>query len=293
MEDYDSSPNLSDDENQRFTLREGARKKGTNTSKRPSRKDGARVIKPEIIIEIGSKKGKGKKYQPGSSKYNTKSSLGAYFANPDDASVESLGSDSSYSIRTGFPEEPNHPTYTKSPREPKGHRRNSLDSLAGQPPSMYATSDSELPAQSHTPRYPPTIVHHRPPSPREAPDRGRFSTYPDVGSDGISSVDDSGFAGSNEPRSSRAVGPEITRRQREARKRQQEETDRKIARQIAVEEEARQARVELERAEARARERAENPNAELERRRFEERDEEVRRETTRRRKHEDEEEVAS
>lgn len=108
-----------------------------------------------------------------------------------------------------------------------------------------------------------------------------------VGADGHSPVDYSGLfenrTGSPYASSARAAAPEITdrdaerARQRKARadadKKSQEEADHKMAKAIAKDEEVKQVRFEIGRAEARSKERAENQFAQYEMRRAEEREE--------------------
>lgn len=61
--------------------------------RRPLTRDGNRKAKPEIIIQMGSKKGNGKKYRGSST------AIGS-----DDDAIESPGSDASYTLRTSFSE---------------------------------------------------------------------------------------------------------------------------------------------------------------------------------------------
>lgn len=190
---------------------------------------------------------------------------------------------------------------------PQSHHRHTSSSASSQPPSLYATSDPEsLPGRRQA-RYPPTIVHNPPPGTASSPTTSRAapssssqyrttthapqgSSRDNVGPDGLSPLDYSEFidhsassrTGSSHASSGRAAAPEITdraadrerrRKQKEDDKRRQEETDRRLAEELAQQEDVKQVRFELGRAEERQRQRGENKIAESEKRRAEERDE--------------------
>lgn len=285
-------------------------------SRRPSTKE--KVVKPEIIIEFGSRKDKSKKYPSSSSKGYKRSSLGASSIGSNDIAIDSPGSDPSYPIRTGFPEAsvpPSQPpAYTTRPAAPLSHQRHTSSAsgssltTSSQPPSLYATSEPESPSTRKPARYPPTIVHNPPPgaasgvppsSPTATRGQGAGPSSPyrtkvhvpkdstgNVGADGVFPVgysDFQDFSNSSRASSGKAPAPEITdrdaerARQRKLRaeedRRRQERADHEMAQAIARDEEARQVRFELGRAEFRAQERAENQYAQNEARRAEEREE--------------------
>ncbi|KAF2181407.1 hypothetical protein K469DRAFT_692240 [Zopfia rhizophila CBS 207.26] len=296
----------------------------SGSGRQPSTKDGTRVIKPEIVIEFGSKKDKTKKYPGHSSGQSSKrASLGTHsIASSNEVHIDSPGSDASYAVRTGFPEAPVPPPtgYNTVTAVPQSHHRHTSSAssftTSSQPPSLYATPEPDSPTKRRPARYPPTIVHNPlsgintsgyPPSPtatrNPAPSSPSYriavpndsAPRDNIAADGLFPLDYSEFRANSSfsnGSGSRAAAPEITdrdadrawqRQQRaEAERRRQEQADRELAHTIA-EEEARQARFEIGRAQGRAKERAENQFAESEKRRAEER-EEVRR----RRKDQDE-----
>ena len=102
------------------------------------------AIKPELIIEIGSKKGKGKSYPTISihAKDNHRSSMGSNSTN------DSLGSEASYTVRTGYPDTslpPLKPSRFGTGDFSLGHQRSvsSEESYIGpsRVPSLYRTSE--------------------------------------------------------------------------------------------------------------------------------------------------------
>lgn len=307
----------------------------SGTGVRPSTRDGPKAIKPEIIIEFGSKKGKGTKYAPSVSvstgAYN-RSSLGASSVGSGDIAVESPGSDASHTIRTGFPEAPLPPPsgfsqadgYIATPPPPRAHHRHnsSTSSFTGssRTPSLYITSDPDYdsPTSHRTARYPPTIVHNpstsvAPPSPsRRQPvvSTGAYRTTlvtPQDFShdmrtpDGLYPLDYAEFADRSASSHASSGAPEITRRgkdrdnqrkKKEDDRRRQEELDRQVAEEMAKEENVKQVRFELGRAEARAQDRAERSLAEKEKIRAEDREEARRRNQKEREKQDREDQAA-
>ncbi|KAF2464501.1 uncharacterized protein BDR25DRAFT_361579 [Lindgomyces ingoldianus] len=298
------------------------KRRPAGVTRRPSTRDGTtRTIKPEIIINIGSKKDKSKRYPaPG----HKRTSLGAVsIASSNEVHIDSPGSDASYTVFTGYPEASVSPPnqFSQSPAfnivtaAPKSHHRHTSSAssftTSSQPPSLYATSEPDSPSTRRPARYPPTIVHNPPhgassntftpssPTVTHAPAPSnhsyRIATPNDsapkenIASDGLFPLDYAEFHGpSSSPNGSftRAAAPEITDRdadrarqrklkaeaEKKAEKKRQEEADELLARSMQ-DQEAKQVRFELGRADARAKERAENLLAESEKRRAEEREE--------------------
>lgn len=206
-------------------------------------------------------------------------------------------------------------TYRTRHDVPAGHYRQTSSSVtSSQPPSLYATSDAESPAASarQLPSYPRTIVHNPLPgvapsspntsrapvsAPAPASPQGhrirvatpRTSSRDNIGADGLTPLDYSDFvdqSASSHASSSRAAAPEITdraadreqrRKQKEDDRKRQEEADRRYAEELDKQEEAKQVRFDLGRAEDRTNQRAEQKIAESEKRRAEERDDARRR----------------
>ncbi|KZM20590.1 uncharacterized protein EKO05_0010916 [Ascochyta rabiei] len=116
-----------------------------STSSRPSTRDGPVTLKPEIIIEIGSKKGKGKGYPTVSisTKDNHRSSTSSTSA------IDSPGSDASHKLRTGYADTPlplnSNYAHSSGLQARSDHYRNpsSDESFTGSLrfPSHYRTSD--------------------------------------------------------------------------------------------------------------------------------------------------------
>ncbi|KAF9693970.1 hypothetical protein EKO04_008017 [Ascochyta lentis] len=144
-----------------------------STSSRPSTRDGPVTLRPEIIIEIGSKKGKGKgKSYPTvsiSTKDNHRSSMGSTSA------IDSPGSDASHTVRTGYPDThlPLNSSYARGgglQTRPEQYRNPSSDeSFTGSVrfPSQYRTSDeydtpSLATATTATSSSTRPVIHHGP-----------------------------------------------------------------------------------------------------------------------------------
>ncbi|KAF2649114.1 hypothetical protein K491DRAFT_215117 [Lophiostoma macrostomum CBS 122681] len=273
------------------------RRPSDSGGKRPSTRDGTRVIKPEIIIEFG-KKNSSKKYPASSTRSYKRSSLGAASVNSNDIAIESPGSDASFTVRTGFPEAtvtPTDPGYATRHAVPQSHHRQTSSAssytTSSQPPSLYATSEPDSLSARRPARYPPTIVHNPPPS-ATAPaspttsrhqvsgQTGNYRTtvHTPRGSDESVGIDGA-FSVGQSSASRASAAPEITDRDVErARQRQMRaETDRRrqeeAAREQRADEDTRQVRFDLGREESRAHARAENTYAEHERRREEAREE--------------------
>ncbi|KAF2748670.1 hypothetical protein M011DRAFT_476068 [Sporormia fimetaria CBS 119925] len=277
-------------------------------------RDGTRVIKPEIVIEIG-KNSKGKRYT-GLSIKAKRTSLGAMSTGSNDA-LESPGSEASFTANTGLLEHPvplgPTPGFTARPVAPQGHRHTSSTSsitTSSRPPSLIVTSGAESPSARRALRYPITIhnspLETIPQAPLGSPSTlapGSTSHYrtrivspqnsresvPDAPTSPIDYSLYQNMATSAKASADTAAAIEIIQRdeararmrhetmdaakKREADNRRQERADYEMAKNIAQEEEARQAQLERGRAEQRAKERAENQLAHSEKRRAEEREE--------------------
>ncbi|KAH7071008.1 hypothetical protein FB567DRAFT_213356 [Paraphoma chrysanthemicola] len=292
----------------------------SSSSSRPSTSD-KMAMKP-LIIEIGSKNDKGKKYASisVSGKNSKRISIGS--GSIDDMAVDSPGSDASHTVRTGYPEAslPAHPAayghsdgYNTTPTISRGHgyhhrHTSSTSSYTGssQTPSLYVTSDPDYdsPGKTRDTRLPPAIHNSSsavPPSPSKS--RGAIGissggynitvvspkdrSYDAVASDSLSAADYHDFAdrsasshaGSGASgKSRRPRDPEPPRKKRDEERRRQEETDRETADARAKDENAKQVRFVLGRAEGRAKERSETLLAEKEKQRAIEREEARRRE---------------
>ncbi|KAF2243112.1 hypothetical protein BU26DRAFT_126576 [Trematosphaeria pertusa] len=213
------------------------------------------------------------------------------------------------------------PGYTTRPAVPQSHHRHTSSASSyttSQPPSLYATSEPESPSGRRAPRYPPTIVHNTlpgvapssptasrgsapaPSSPYRTTIRApQGSSHDNLAPDGLTPLEYTEFhdrSASSHASSGRAVAPEIIdravdrerrRKQKEDDKKRQEEADRRYAEDLAKQEEVKQVRFELGRAEDRQRQRGEQKLAESEKRRAEEREE------ARRRKAREQEEKAA
>lgn len=255
---------------------------------RPPTRDSA---SKNLIIEFASSKSKGKKYPSVSisakpSNYK-RSSLGT--SSNDDIAVNSPGSDDSHTLYTGFVDAP-LATYGQ-PNLPHGyhhHRHTSSTSSyssSSQPPSLLVTSDPELdsPPNGRSARLPPAIHNtYAPPSPTKprasvggynitliTPKDPRQSEslsprdHQDRGEHSGSSRASSGASG----KSRRGKEPERSGGRRDEERRRQEEMDREVAEALARDENKKQVRFEVGRAEARANERAENLVAQKEKER--------------------------
>lgn len=234
--------------------------------RRPSASGGRRPslrpptsVKPEIIIQIGSNKGRDAKYpRTYVSKTYKRSSLGASPSASNDVVIDSPGSDASYPIRTGLPDTAvpqtppfGQPQYTKR-AAPHTHRHTASASsvTTSQTPSLYTTSETEpdSPLDRHAPHYPRTVVHNsrsNPSPPTTAPGRtAQPSSYhtrldvPNSSSRDTSSSRDNAddyshvvdlYASSNvsNASSTRGAAPEITDRaiDRERRRRKDKEAE--------------------------------------------------------------------
>jgi hypothetical protein len=276
----------------------------------------------KIIIELsGSKKdSKSKKYPivTVANKTYQRSSLNAGSVISSEGAIESPGSDASYTMRTGFADVPVPPTdhlgshgFRTRHDQPRSHHRHasSASTASSQPPSLYATSETESPSASarQLPSYPRTIVHNShsavaPPSPNAsrvgAPASPSYftntvvpqsSSRDNLGADGLTPLDYSDFvdnSASSRASSSRAAAPEITdraadrerrRKVKDDEKKRQDETERRLAQELEKQEEVKQVRFVLGRADERAKQRGENKIAESEKRRAEEREDARRR----------------
>jgi hypothetical protein len=295
----------------------------TSSSGRPSTHDGQKVAKPDIIIEFGSKREGSKKYPSiaVSTKAQKRSSFGGTSAASNEVFLDSPGSDASHTIRTGFPEATLPPltgVHGVTPTIPHGyhHRHTSSTSShtgSSRTPSLYVTSDPDYdsPTNSRAARAQSAIVHNTaPPSPnRPRTQAGTFSSsynttvitphgytqethtpdglfpldYPEFADRSASSHASSGASG--KLRQGRDQEP--TRQKRGEDRRRQEELDRQLAEAIAKEENVKQVRFVIGRAEGRAKERAENALAHKEKQRAEDR------ENARRRKDQERDELAA
>ncbi|KAH8706127.1 hypothetical protein GQ44DRAFT_629757 [Phaeosphaeriaceae sp. PMI808] len=162
---------------------------------RPSTRDGLKAIKPEIVIEFGSKNDKNKV----SVSAKTYKRPTIVTSSVDDVAVESLASDASHTIRTGFPEAPIPPlvtpyahtdSYGTTPTIHHGyhHRQTSSTSSftgSSRTPSLYVTSDPDYdsPTTTRNTRLPPAIIHNpsttnAPPSPSRPRIHGGNSSAP-------------------------------------------------------------------------------------------------------------------
>jgi hypothetical protein len=277
---------------------------------RPPTRDGQKAIKPEIIIEFGAKNNNGKKYVSVSTNSYKRSSLGA--SSLDDIAVESPGSDASHTIRTGYPDAPLPPqttiyghsdSYNTVPTISHGyhHRHTSSTSSytdSSRTPSLYVTSDLDYdsPTNTRSTRLPPAI--HNPPTTQSSSSRSRNhantssagynvtmvtpngysqdphaqegflpSGYQDLPDRSVSSHTSSGTSS----KSRRAKDSDESRKKKHSERKSQEEEDREDDAR-AKEENIKQVRFELGRAEGRAKERAETLLAEKEKLRATERE---------------------
>jgi hypothetical protein len=239
----------------------------SSSGSRPSTRDGAK-IKPEIIINFSGKNKKGKGY--------VSVSTGAYKQSSDEIAVESPGSDASHTVRTGYPEAPLPPqapvyghsdAYNTIPTHGYHHRHTSSTSSytgSSRTPSLLVTSDPDFdsPTTTRGGRLPPAIHYSStagaPLSPGKS-HHGRSSSndynltlvaprddYHDLGDRSASSHASSGASGSS---------------------RRRKDHDQTRKKNDEAEENAKQVRFDLGRAEGRAKERAESQLAEKEKQR--------------------------
>ncbi|KAL1800033.1 hypothetical protein ACET3X_000375 [Alternaria dauci] len=259
----------------------------SGSGSRPSTQDGQRPISTEIIIGFGSKKDKTKKYPSisVSTKPFDRSSLGSRGSH--EAAIESIGSDASYPVRTGFPEAPLPPTatfdhpnnYLATPTLSYGYRPSHVPSASSsQTPSLYA--DDDPPARQRSTRYPAVVVHNPPPATPSSPSQrpaatssGSYRTSKIVPRDSYRDpldndvfADNSSYSGSGMPEANRRPKNSDERPRQSKSGRRQEESERQTAEEAAKaeRENERHVRFELGRAESRAKERAENHLAEKE-----------------------------
>jgi hypothetical protein len=153
---------------------------------RPSTRDGSKP-KP-IVIEFSGKNKKGKNY--------VSVSTGSYRQSSDDVAIESPSSDTSHLVHTGLPEAPlappgaiyGHPdAYITTPTISQGyhHRQTSSTSSytgSSRTPSLYVTSDGyDSPTQTRASKLQPSIhqtyTAAAPPSPGRSGAHGRTSSY--------------------------------------------------------------------------------------------------------------------
>ncbi|KAG9192558.1 hypothetical protein G6011_11292 [Alternaria panax] len=282
----------------------------SNSDSRPSTRDGQRPISTEIIIGFGSgsKKDKTKKYPSisVSAKPYDRSSLGSRGSN--EAAVESLGSDASYILRTGFPEAPlpspsafdNPNSYLATPTTSYGYRTLPAPSASSsQTPSLHA--EDEPPIRQRSTRRSAPVIHNPSPAALSSPSQrpagtssGPYRTSRLAPRDPYASVypnplDNDVFADHSSYTNS--GGPEVDRRAKSGEERQkhskssrrQEEAEQQEAedRAKAERENERHVRFELGRADSRAKERGERLFADKEK------DRAAAREESRRLKHEE------
>lgn len=253
--------------------------------RRPSSSGGrpsALTREGKIIIEFGSKNKKGKTY------------TGSFKRSPDDIAVESPSSDASHTVRTGFPEAPlPTPTAVYGHADPYGtthavshgfhHRQASSTSShtgSSRTPSLYVTSDDyDSPTQTRSAMLAPSIhqtyAAAAPSSPSRSGAHGKTSSYDynlsvvaPRGHSHESRLQDHDYhdfadRSASSHASSGASGPSRRRKDPEqSRKRNDED-----------EENVKQVRFELGRANSRAEERAETRLAESEKQRALDREE--------------------
>jgi hypothetical protein len=264
----------------------------SGSGSRPSTRDGQRPINNEIIIQIGSKKDKGKKYPriSVSSKPYDRSSIGSVGSH--DVAVDSVGSDASYTYRTGFPEAPlpppatfdQHTSYLTTPTVPYGHNsRLTPSASSSQTPSLYVASDVEYdpPSTQRSTRRSATVIHNPPALTPSSPQRqggtlsGSYRTakvapretytvdhpHP-LDYDAFADHSNSSYDSSGVPQVARRVRGGEERQRQTKPGRHQEESERRAAEERDKAESDRHVHFELGRAESRAKERAERHIAE-------------------------------
>ncbi|KAJ6195211.1 hypothetical protein J3E72DRAFT_248786 [Bipolaris maydis] len=151
------------------------RRRPSNSGSRPSTRDGQR-LNPEIIIEIGSKKGKGSKYPSVSisTKGHKRQSFGSTGSN--DAAIDSGESEASYAVRTGFPDAPLPPpaafdqpnTFLPTPLASHGYyHRQTPSASSSQTPSLTVLSEPDFDRSTgrRNTRPSATVIHNSSPIP--------------------------------------------------------------------------------------------------------------------------------
>ncbi|CAG5149433.1 uncharacterized protein ALTATR162_LOCUS2368 [Alternaria atra] len=256
------------------------KRRPSGSGSRPSTRDGQRPISTEIVIQLGSKKDKVKKYPSisVSTKPYDRSSLGSRASN--EAAIESIGSEASYTLRTGFPEAPLPPpafdSYLTTPTTSYGyHPSHAPSASSSQTPSLYA--EDEPPTKQRSTRYPATVIHNPPPvapsSPSQRPtgtSSGSYRTSRVAPRDLYTSdyqnpldndifADHSSYTGSGGPEVNRRTKSGDERQKQSKSGRRQEDSERQ-----AAEENERHVRFELGRADSRKKQRGERLLAEKE-----------------------------
>lgn len=272
------------------------RRRPSNSGSRPSTRDGQR-LNPEIIIEIGSKKGKGSKYPSVSisTKGHKRQSFGSIGSN--DAAIDSGESEASYAVRTGFPDAPLPPpaafdqpnTFLPTPLASHGYyHRQTPSASSSQTPSLTVLSEPDFDRSTgrRNTRPSATVIHNSTPTPA-SPTRpqhgfssGPYKTKSIVPRDplqvaqtptSINPLDYDQYAdysGSSRASSGIAETTRPTKNSGQRRKkpsedlRYQEDVDQKKKEDL---ENDKHVRFELDRYEAREKERAERAKAEKER----------------------------
>ncbi|PSN69425.1 hypothetical protein BS50DRAFT_341693 [Corynespora cassiicola Philippines] len=238
----------------------------SSSGRRNSFRDGSRAIKPEIVIEVGSRKSK--KYPPSVS-FQTRykrSSLGASSIASNEGTIDSPGSDaSSNRVRTGYPEATVppvafDPSYSRTAL-PSHHRHASSASsfTSSQTPSLYHVSEPDSPTlRNRTARQQPAIVHQQTPASskpsRDDPFKTKVvqpqrTTQDALAPDGLTPLSYSSFS---TPSASASYAPEVIGRanardqlrRQNLEKSRQEDADRAYAEQLQKEEEKKRAREE-------------------------------------------------
>ncbi|KAH6872553.1 hypothetical protein BKA58DRAFT_148154 [Alternaria rosae] len=267
----------------------------SGSGSRPSTRDGQRPISNEIIIEFGTKKDRGKKYPllSVSTKPYDRSSLGSIGSH--DIAVDSVGSDASYTYRTGLPEAPlpppatfdHHSSYLTTPTAPYGQRSRHIPSASSsQTPSLYVASDAEYdpPARQRSTKRsstvihnPPTVIPSSPPQRQGGMSSGSYRTtkvapretytsdhpHP-LDYDAFADHSNSSYTSSGAPEGARRAKTGDERQKQSKSSRHQEESDRRLADERDKADTARRVHFEPARADNRAKERAETLFAEKE-----------------------------
>ncbi|KAF2025240.1 hypothetical protein EK21DRAFT_93431 [Setomelanomma holmii] len=166
-------------------------------------------VKPELIIEFGSKNDRSKKYTNISLSNSASKSFSIGSGLVDDVAVDSPGSDASYTICTGYPEAPLPPSatlyshyqsYNTTPIVPRGHGHHyhhtvstSAYSDISRIPSLFVTSDPDYDWPTNTRDARVTVQN---PSTAAAPlSPGRARGHVSTGSGGYSTAGQARFVG--------------------------------------------------------------------------------------------------